>query len=173
VRLLISNAIAERGQRQTYSDELLCSIFQQILIYIIRGFQTIEPPKHSAAATQADILCHKLMNYIDTHIYTIKKLTEIADALNYNYSYLSNLFRVTTGRSIMDYFYERRLDLAKTMILDQKMSITKVADKLNYPSLYSFSRMFKNRYGCSPDAYRKANTARPAHAEQKDEPKEV
>ena len=166
---MIANLIWELHNDEQGSRELMQHMFELIFIYMHRAF-TPKEKKHARAMDTVDseILCYQIMNYIDTHIYTIKKLTEIAEALNYNYSYLSNLFRVTTGRSIMDYFYERRLDLAKTMILDQKMSITKVADKLNYPSLYSFSRMFKNRYGCSPDAYRKANAARPALAEQKD-----
>jgi len=155
---LVANAIWELHNEEYCSKELLCHMFEQIVIYVIRAFQP-KQKKHARGVDTVDseILCYQIMHYIDTHIYTIKKLSEIAEALSYNYSYLSNLFKVTTGRSIMDYFYEQRLEAAKNMILDQKMSITKVADKLNYPSLYSFSRMFKNRYGCSPDAYRKNN----------------
>ena len=159
---LVANAIWEIHNEEYCSKELLHQMFEQILIYLIRAFQPKEK-KHTrnVETVDSEILCYQIMHYIDTHVYTIKKLSEIADALSYNYSYLSNLFKVTTGRSIMDYFYERRLEAAKTMILEQKMSITKVADKLNYPSLYSFSRMFKNRYGCSPDAYRKNNGVLP------------
>ena len=159
---LIANAIWEIHNEEYSSKELLRLMFEQIVIYLIRAFQPKEK-KHARnmETVDSEILCYQIMHYIDTHVYTIKKLSEIAEALSYNYSYLSNLFKVTTGRSIMDYFYERRLEAAKTMILEQKMSITKVADKLNYPSLYSFSRMFKNRYGCSPDAYRKNNGVLP------------
>ena len=159
---LIANAIWEIHNEGYNSKELLRSMFEQIVIYLIRAFQPKEK-KHARnmETVDSEILCYQIMHYIDTRVYTIKKLSEIAEALSYNYSYLSNLFKVTTGRSIMDYFYEKRLEAAKTMILEQKMSITKVADKLNYPSLYSFSRMFKNRYGCSPDAFRKSNGVLP------------
>lgn len=157
VSSLVANAIWELHNEEYCSKELMQHMFEQILIYMIRAFQPKEKKNpRSVETVDSEILCYQIMHYIDSHVYTIKKLSEIAEALNYNYSYLSNLFKVTTGRSIMDYFYERRLDAAKTMILEQKMSITKVADKLNYPSLYSFSRMFKKRYGCSPDAYRKS-----------------
>lgn len=158
VGALVANAIWEIHNDEYCSKELLRHIFEQIVIYLIRAFQ---PKKRRNArnvdTVDSEILCYQIMHYIDTHVYSIKKLTEIAEELSYNYSYLSHLFRTTTGRSIMDYFYEKRLEAAKIMIVEQKMSITKVADKLNYPSLYSFSRMFKKRYGCSPDAYRKSN----------------
>ncbi len=159
---LVANAIWELHNEEYCSKELIRHMFEQLLIYLIRAFQPKEK-KHarSVETVDSEILCYQIMHYIDTHVYTIKRLSEIAEALSYNYSYLSNLFKVTTGRSIMDYFYERRLEAAKSMIVEQKMSITKVADKLNYPSLYSFSRMFKNRYGCSPDAYRKNNGVLP------------
>jgi len=167
---LVANAIWELHNEEYCSKELIQHMFEQILIYIIRAFQPkVKKHTRSVETVDSEILCYQIMHYIDTHVYSIKRLSEIAEALSYNYSYLSNLFRVTTGRSIMDYFYEKRLEAAKVMILEQKMSITKVADKLNYPSLYSFSRMFKNRYGCSPDAFRRNNGVIPPSANGKDQ----
>ena len=154
IRLLISNAIAEIGQQQAYSENLLCAIFQQILIYIVRGFQTMEPPKHSAAATQADILCHKLMNYIDTHIYTLKKLEDLAEITDYSYGYLSALFKKTTSSTLSDYYHGKKLDAARLLILSGNHKITEIAEMLNYTSVYSFSKAFYNRYGLSPLHYR-------------------
>lgn len=156
VSSLVANAIWELHNEEYCSKGLLRNMFEQIIIYTIRAFQPQRKKNPCVMeAVNSEILCYQIMNYIDNNIYSIKKLSEIVEEFNYNYSYLSHLFKVNTGRSVMDYFCERRLELAKSLIVDQKMSITKVADKLNYPSLYSFSRMFKKRYGCSPDAYRR------------------
>lgn len=157
VRLLTSNAIEEVGQQQSHSQELLCSIFRQILIYSIRGFQTIEPPKQSAAATQADILCHRLMNYIDTHIYTLKKLEDLAEIMDYSYGYLSALFKKTTSNTLSDYYHEKKLDAARLLILSGDHKITEIAEMLNYTSVFSFSKAFHNRYGMSPRNYQKTH----------------
>lgn len=154
IRLLISNAIAEAGQQRLYSEQVLHSIFQQVLIYIIRGFQTIAPPKHSAAATQADILCHRLMNYIDTHIYTLKKLEDLAEITDYSYGYLSALFKKTTSSTLSDYYHKKKLDAARLLILSGDYTITQIAEMLNYTSVYSFSKAFYNRYGMSPRNYK-------------------
>ena len=154
VRLLISNAIAEMSQQRIYSENLLCALFQQVLIYIVRGFQNMEPPKYSTTATQADILCHRLMNYIDTHIYTLKKLEDLADITDYSYGYLSALFKKTTSGTLSDYYHKKKLDAARLLILSGDHKITEIAEMLNYTSVYSFSKAFSNRYGMSPRDYR-------------------
>lgn len=154
IRLLISNAIAELSNEHVYSKQLLFSIFQQVIIYTIRGFHGIEPLKHSATATHAEILCHKLMNYIDTHIYSLKRLEDLAEISDYSYGYLSALFKKTTSSTLSDYYHEKKLDAARLLILENKYKIIEIAEMLNYTSVYSFSKAFTNHYGVSPRNYK-------------------
>ena len=85
VRRLIANAIAELTAPNMYSDELLNSVFRQILIYLIRNFQKAPNRGYPDNVTGAEILCYKLMNYIDTHIYTMKNLSELCEVTDYSY----------------------------------------------------------------------------------------
>lgn len=153
VRSLISNAIAELNQAHIYSPQLLCSIFQQVIIYIIRGFQEITPEKYSDTVTHAEALCYRLMNYIDTHIYSLKNLEDLSEITDYSYGYLSALFKKTTSNTLSSYYQEKKLDAARLLILEKKYKITEIADMLNYASVYSFSKAFTNRYGVSPRNY--------------------
>lgn len=153
IAMLISNAIAELGQRQADSEALLDALFRQVMIYTVRGFQTVQSPK-STTATGADILCHKLMNYIDTHIYTLKKLEDLAPLTDYSYGYLSALFKKTTSGTLSDYYHEKKLNTARLLVLGGDHSITEIAEMLNYTSVYAFSKAFSNRYGMSPRNYR-------------------
>ena len=154
IRLLISNAIAELSHEHAYSQQLLFSIFQQVIIYTIRGFHGIESLKHSTATTHAEILCHKLMNYIDTHIYSLKRLEDLAEITDYSYGYLSALFKKTTSSTLSDYYHEKKLDAARLLIIENKYKIIEIAEMLNYTSVYSFSKAFTNRYGVSPRNYK-------------------
>jgi AraC-like DNA-binding protein len=88
------------------------------------------------------------MNYIDTHIYTIKKLEELAPKFNYSYGYLSGLFQRTTGKTLSEYHKHRKMETGKVLILEKKKSISEIAEMLGY-NLYSFSKAFKNTYGVS------------------------
>lgn len=152
IGLLISNAMAELSQKGRYADELLCAIFRQVLIYTVRGFQTLQPPKN--AASQADILCHRLMNYIDTHIYTLRRLEDLAEVAGYSYGYLSALFKKTTSGTLSAYYHEKKLNAARLLLQSGDHTVTQIAEMLGYSSVYSFSKAFSNRFGASPRNYR-------------------
>lgn len=152
---LIGSAIAEINTEKQYSEELLGAIFTQLIIRLIRNFSGTTPDELRTNITDADSLCYRLMNYIDTHIYTITELCELADVTNYNYSYLSSLFRKVTSGTLSDYYRNRRLETARLLILEDQLNISQIADLLHYSSIYTFSRAFKDQYGLSPEQYRK------------------
>ena len=154
IRALIGNAIGELDSSYKYRNEVLNSVFRQIMIYVIRGFENIKPSKNRTNATRSELLCHRLMNYIDTHVYSMKTLTELANVMGYSYGYLSTLFKKTTGESLSAYYHNKRLELARLLILENRLSITEIAETLGYASLYVFSRAFTARYGVSPRRYR-------------------
>ena len=156
IRPLIGSAIAELSQDNTYKEELLTALFRQILIYTARGFQNIKPHRISSTS-QAEAICYQLMNYIDTHIYSMKNLNELAQITDYSYGYLSTVFRSTTANTLASYFQEKRLDTARLLLLENKLTITEVSELLNYSSVYAFSKAFRNYYGTSPKLYIKQN----------------
>ena len=94
------------------------------------------------------------MNYIDTHIYSLKNLEDLADITDYSYGYLSALFKKTTSNTLSNYYHEKKLDAARLLILENKYKIIEIAEMLNYTSVYSFSKAFSNRYGVSPRNYK-------------------
>lgn len=152
IHSLVGDAIMEFVENAKFSSELLHAIFTQIIIRTIRDIAegTKTRPRN---ATQAQTICYQLMNYIDTHVYSISKLEDIAEAMNYNYSYLSTLFKKTTGSTLLSYYHRKRLDAARQLIAEGSLKMTEIAEMLNYSSLYSFSRAFKENFGISPKQY--------------------
>jgi AraC-like DNA-binding protein len=155
LRSLVGNAIAELDREDHYSKELLDSIFTQIPIHLIRLFRKKNFKTESEVISEPEILCYRLMNYVDTHIYTMTSLEELSEVTSYNYTYLSALFRKVTGGTLAAYYRGRRLETARLLLEEKKTSISKIAELLNYSSIYTFSRAFKEKYGQSPEQYRK------------------
>lgn len=154
IRPLIGNAIAELNQEHIYSSELLTAIFHQIIIYVIRGFKQMTPETAADTVTGAEKLCYQLMNYIDTHIYSLKKLEDLAAVTDYSYGYLSAIFKKTTSNTLFHYYQEKKLDTARLLLLEKKYRIVEIAEMLNYASVYAFSKAFTKHYGVSPRNYR-------------------
>lgn len=156
IRQIIVAALSEIQEEKAYSPALLSSLFKQLLIYLIRSFQNVKPDKHLSAASDAQILCYRLMNYIDTHIYSIKNLKELEKITDYSYGYLSAVFKNTTSNTLCHYYMEKKLDAARLLILENDLTITQIAEMLGYASVYAFSKAFSGRFNMSPRAYREA-----------------
>ena len=155
VRSLVADALAEIDGDGLYADRILAAAFDQILLYVLRGFHAMSPARHSVSVGKQEELCYRMMHYIDTHIYTMQGLSDLADAMQYNYSYLSDLFCKVTSDTLLHYYRTRRLEAAKLLLSEGKLSVGEIADLLHYASIYTFSRAFKEAFGASPAQYRK------------------
>ena len=105
------------------------------------------------------------MHYIDTHIYTLQNLEEVAEYMKYNYSYLSAQFKKTTGCTLSAYHQQKRLATAQALMRDSALNITQIAERLSYSSLYAFSRAFKTAYHMSPREYLKLHRTPPPNTD--------
>ena len=149
---LLENVSSELDrQKSEYSSELLSLICSQILVYLRRSLQAV------ATDDEEDELnvrvCSKVMMYIDEHVYEMKNLREVARAIGYNYSYISTLFHNTCGITLNSYFKTKRMNEAKKLLSDSRMSISEIARVMNYSSVYAFSKAFKEHFGSSPGHY--------------------
>ena len=150
---LVEFAISEfTADNQAHTQTALADIFQLILVYLIRDFNDAQ--QSVTNVSEPEILCFQLMNYIDTHIYTLKNLEELSTKFNYHYGYLSTLFKRTTGKTLSEYHQRRKMETGKALILEKKKSVSKIAEMLGY-NLYSFSKAFKRAYGISPKCMQK------------------
>lgn len=75
-------------------------------------------------------------------------LADVAARFNYSKCHLDRRFRARYGCGIIAYRNRRRLHLAEQMLRTQ--SVSAVAEKLGYSSIYVFSRAFKLHFGVSP-----------------------
>lgn len=153
---LLSRAISEINDEQDHREIIVEAIVNQMFVYTIRGFESLEHRLNIDGVPESDLICFKVMNYIDNHIYTIKSLTELCEVTNYSYNYLSNLFKKTTSETLLSYYRGRRLETAYLLLGSDEYTVTDVANMLNYSSIYSFSLAFKKKYGFSPSALKKS-----------------
>lgn len=165
IEYLIGNSISETLFNDDYSDDILICTLNQITRYLIRDFENkYDKPKLNVDSSQE--LCYQIMNYISTHIYAIDNLRSLSEYFGYSYSYISDVFRKTTGETLMQYYTLRRLDVSAMLIKENRLSIGEISELLKYSSIYTFSRAFKNKFGKSPTDYRKSIETESAHMEK-------
>ena len=95
----------------------------------------------------------QIRDWIDAGQCLDMSLDLISDRFSYNKYYLEKRFRAAYGVGIIAYRNEKRLELAKELLLTE--SVMSVASQLGFGSIYAFSRAFKLRYGVSPSKIKK------------------
>ncbi len=104
-----------------------------------------------------------LLDKVDKYLsaYPEKKVTvgELAKHCAVNKNSFREKFRLETGISPGRYIINKKLDAAAKLLLNQGLSIGEIADRMNYPDIYTFSRQFKKFRGITPSAYRRTPDA--------------
>lgn len=152
---LVEYLIAEMTVNLFEKDKFVSLTLQQILILLIRDFLHSQAKLVSNHANNNEILCYNIMRYIDNNIFSLLEVSDIANYFNYNYAYLSKVFKQTTQITLTQYFSNKKLEIAKVLIRENQLSFTKIAELLHYASIYSFSKSFKFHFGISPAEYQK------------------
>ncbi len=95
------------------------------------------------------------LNYIESNYSEYIKIEEIAAALGISRNHFFKVFKQATGISPQKYLISYRLNKATELLKEQKYTQKEIALRIGYPDVYTFSRMFKKKYGVSPGKYAK------------------
>ena len=79
----------------------------------------------------------------------------ISEKLNYDYTYLANVFSEVKGITIQQYIILNKIERVKELLLYDELNITEISYKLHYSSVAHLSGQFKKVTGYSPSIYRK------------------
>jgi transcriptional regulator GlxA family with amidase domain len=88
-------------------------------------------------------------------------ISTIAKKLNLSVRMLEYLFAQTLGVSPGAFYLRLRLQTARRLVIDTRLSMREIAIRSGFNSLPSFSRMFKRYYRQSPGASRKQAAEKP------------
>jgi len=99
-------------------------------------------------------LVEAMINLVRENQHHPTSLKDLASALNRNASYLSTLFRQTTGVTFHHFLQQDRLLRAKELLGDPRYRVREVARTAGYGSAAAFRHAFKAQEGVSPESWR-------------------
>lgn len=104
--------------------------------------------------TTTSTLIQNTLSYIDQHLYDDLSLTQVADVLESNSSYLSRLFKQEVGIPFTEYIHHSRIKKAQHLLLLTDLSIVDISNKLGYTTQSHFTKTFKKICGVTPKQYK-------------------
>ena len=100
----------------------------------------------------------ELAEYIENHYdKPLPPLKELSKTLGVNRQKLKTEFKYIFGKTIYEFYMDRRMEKAREYVCHTDMSNLEIAEKLGYMSESGFYRAFQHKYGCTPNAMRKKN----------------
>lgn len=87
----------------------------------------------------------------------------LADQLNKDYNYLSNLFSAVEGTTIEQYLIHQKIERVKELLVYDELSLSEIANELAYSSVQHLSNQFKKITGLTPTHFKqiKENKRKP------------
>lgn len=79
----------------------------------------------------------------------------LAEKLEYDYTYLANLFSEVTGVTIEHFIIAHKIEKVKELLLYDELNLTQISYKLNYSSVAHLSNQFKKVTGLTPTFFKK------------------
>lgn len=109
---------------------------------------------------QKSVLVQKIKDTIIEMVHreeplNVKSSVYIAEKLNHSYNYISNVFSDVTFTSIENFIILQKIELTKQLIINDQLSLTEIAYRLNYSSVAHLSTQFKNTTGITPSAFQR------------------
>jgi YesN/AraC family two-component response regulator len=135
-------------------DTISEDIFAELQIALIKyGIQIINNPKGQ--------LIQKIKDAIIEIVYEKEKFPNItisqylSDKLNFRYGYITNVFSEYTFTSIENFIIIQKIERAKKLIIEEKLTLTEISHELNYSSVAYLSTQFKKVTGLTPSMFKR------------------
>ncbi len=97
----------------------------------------------------------RVADYVKARLHQRLTIENIAAALNYNPTYLGRVFRDEQGMGFREWLADLRVQQAAKLLAGAQDSVSAIAQQVGYTQYKRFLRHFKQRYGTTPDKYRK------------------
>lgn len=135
------------AQQNVKNDEYLKTMLRGLLLLIVNKIPIHEPLQNNYV--------QNVKLYIHTHFRHNPTLSEIAKAACISPNYLCEKFRKETGKTVLEFLTEQKINYAETLLKSTNLSITDICFSSGFSSVSNFLRAFKILKNTSPSAYRK------------------
>ncbi|MBG1260342.1 response regulator [Nostoc commune] len=104
----------------------------------------------------SDPKLRKVFHFIEANYHRQISLNEVALTVGYSSTYLSKLVRHQTGQSVQSWVIQRRMVAARSLLVETSERVEQIAALVGYQHPVNFFRHFRQYYGITPQAWRKA-----------------
>ena len=141
--------LGEAELKENISEEQL----DRIKIALQKWNLELTDNKKSMLIEKVKHIIIELIYYEDVQL-QVNFSTYLSGRLNYEYTYLSNLFSEIQGTTIEHFIIAHKIEKVKELLAYDELSLTEIAWKLHYSSVAHLSNQFKKVTGLTPSQFK-------------------
>lgn len=125
-------------------EKWLNTYLKKILAYFIK--QKENPNYHVVVSVK---------DYLQMHYKEALEIEVLARNVGLSPNYLRSIFKEITGKTILEYSIEIRMEKAAALLKNKSLKIKEVSAEIGYDNVSYFGTLFQKKYGVTPNEYRK------------------
>jgi AraC-like DNA-binding protein len=141
-------------QDESSADEEEKAVWTVELLHTIRDIVRDLVPRDEQVAGPRNENAKRMIDWIEDHYREPFSLDRMARAVHLSPYYASHLFRQEMGMTLMEHLWSRRLRESCRLLAHGNLPIHSVGKQSGFVNTAHFCKLFKARYGISPQAYR-------------------
>lgn len=134
----------------------LDSVTDFILHYLVRRYAKSNFPNQSKAASLDDHRFRKVREYIDSHLDTDIRLSDLAAIAGLESTYFIRAFKSATGLTPYQFLLEKRTQHAARLLAETDMPIVDIAYQSGFSNQSHLTLVFGRIMGTTPAVFRRA-----------------
>lgn len=137
-----------------HGPAIAAKVAREMVVYIRRDGAQNQESIYLAYRSHLDPAIHAVQDWLIANPSEKIRLVELAEVANMSVRTLTRAFARAAGISVGEYRRRLRLEFAKTLLADPKLTIDAIAANAGFADARQFRRLWREAYGVSPAIYR-------------------
>jgi AraC family transcriptional regulator len=134
---------------------VLDTLLHGLIVRLVSECSTLSAASGPAPHSISPRRLQRVLDFIDSNLGADIELEDLASVAGSSRFHFSRAFRDATGLPPYRYLIHRRIDAAKTLLLEDTLSISHIAEQCGFNSQSQFAAMFRRVFGTSPGRFRR------------------
>ena len=151
-KLGLHNITVDLGEAEI-KEEISAEQLDSLRIALKKTGLELMDDKKNILVEKIKTIIIEMVHYTDDQI-KINLSDYLSEKLNYNYTYLANLFSEVKGITIEQFYLAHKIEKVKELLVYDELNLTEIAWKLHYSSVAHLSNQFKKMTGLTPTHFK-------------------
>jgi AraC-like DNA-binding protein len=151
--ILVEMGVAEIMENITAAQR------EEIRVALLKSGLELMDDKRAVLIERIKNVIIEMIHYSD-EIPKVNFSDYLSEKLDYDYTYLANLFSEVQGTTIEKFIISHKIERVKELIIYDELSLTEIAWKMHYSSVAHLSNQFKKSTGLTPSHFKNLKNKR-------------